>query len=70
MEIHELSLIGQLNQLKEGSLSSTELTQHYLDRISNFDEGIKLTFEWYNKNKMYFISLNKKDITQRLGRNG
>ena len=40
MEIHELSLIGQLNQLKEGSLSSTELTQHYLDRISNFDEGI------------------------------
>tara|TARA_Y100000816_G_scaffold7865_1_gene4965 strand:- start:469 stop:1485 length:1017 start_codon:yes stop_codon:yes gene_type:complete len=37
---------------------------------TNFDEGIKLTFEWYNKNKMYFKSLNKKDITQRLGRNG
>ncbi len=37
---------------------------------TNFNEGIKLTFEWYNKNKMYFKSLNKKDITQRLGRNG
>ena len=37
---------------------------------TNFDEGIKLTFEWYNKNKMYFKQLNKKDITQRLGRNG
>ena len=37
---------------------------------TNFNEGIKLTFEWYNKNKMYFKQLNKKDITQRLGRNG
>ena len=32
--IHELSLIGQLNQLKEGSLSSTELTQHYLSILT------------------------------------
>ena len=40
MEIHELSLTGQLNELKNGSFTSTELTQHYLDRISNFDEDI------------------------------
>ena len=36
---------------------------------TNFNEGIKLTFEWYNKNKMYYKSLNKKDIIKRLGRN-
>ena len=40
MEIHELSLAGQLNELKNGSFTSTELTQHYLDRISNFDKDI------------------------------
>tara|TARA_Y100000741_G_C18025586_1_gene466131 strand:+ start:210 stop:671 length:462 start_codon:yes stop_codon:yes gene_type:complete len=40
MEIHELSLTEQLNELKKGSFTSTELTQHYLDRISNFDEDI------------------------------
>ena len=40
MEIHELSLTGQLNELKNGSFTSTELTQHYLDRISNFDKDI------------------------------
>ncbi len=36
---------------------------------TNFNEGIKLTFEWYYKNKMYYKSLNKKDIIKRLGRN-
>ena len=36
---------------------------------TNFNEGIKLTFEWYNKNKMYYKSLNKKDIIKRLGKN-
>ncbi len=36
---------------------------------TNFNEGIKLTFEWYNKNKMYYKSLNKIDIIKRLGRN-
>ena len=33
----------------------------------NFSEGIKLTFDWYNKNKMYYNSLKKKDIHKRLG---
>ena len=36
---------------------------------TNFSKGIKLTFEWYNKNKMYYKSLNKRDIIQRLGKN-
>ena len=36
---------------------------------TNFSNGIKLTFEWYNKNKTYYKSLNMKDITQRLGKN-
>ena len=34
----------------------------------NFFEGIKLTFEWYNKNKSYYKNLSKKDIVKRLGR--
>ena len=38
MKLHELSLKEQLNGLKDGSFSSTELTQHYLDRISCFDK--------------------------------
>ena len=35
---------------------------------TSFDNGIKLTFEWYNKNKTYYKSLSKKDITKRLGK--
>ncbi len=34
----------------------------------HFSEGIKLTFEWYNKNKSYYKNLSKKDIIKRLGR--
>ena len=34
----------------------------------NFKEGIELTFDWYFKNKSYYKSLIKKDITQRLGK--
>ena len=35
---------------------------------TSFNNGIKLTFEWYNKNKPYYKSLSKKDITKRLGK--
>ena len=34
---------------------------------TNFRQGIKLTFDWYNKNKKYYNSLSKKDINKRLG---
>ena len=34
---------------------------------TNFKQGIKLTFEWYLKNKKYYKSLSKKDIIKRLG---
>ena len=33
----------------------------------NFNEGIKLTFDWYYNNKIYYNSLKKKDIHKRLG---
>jgi len=33
----------------------------------NFSEGIKLTFDWYYNNKIYYNSLKKKDIHKRLG---
>ena len=35
---------------------------------TNFKDGIKLTFDWYNANKEYYKSLSKKDILQRLGK--
>ena len=34
---------------------------------TNFKQGIKLTINWYNKNKGYYKSLKKKDIQKRLG---
>ena len=34
----------------------------------SFEDGIKLTFDWYNNNKKYFDSLSKKDILNRLGK--
>ena len=33
-----------------------------------FIDGIKLTFEWYFKNKSYYKFLDKRDIIQRLGK--
>ena len=33
----------------------------------NFKEGIKLTFDWYIKNRKYYKSISKKDILKRLG---
>jgi len=35
---------------------------------TNFRQGIKLTFEWYFKNKTYYKSLSKDDIINRLGK--
>ncbi len=35
---------------------------------TNFKQGIKLTFDWYSKNKNYYKSLSKKDIIKRLGK--
>ena len=35
---------------------------------TKFEEGIKLTFDWYNNNKTYYKSLSKKDIIKRLGK--
>ncbi len=35
---------------------------------TSFKQGIKLTFEWYYKNKLYYKSLSKKDINKRLGK--
>ena len=34
---------------------------------TNFKQGIKLTFDWYFKNKNYYKFLSKKDIVKRLG---
>jgi len=34
---------------------------------TNFEKGIKLTFDWYNNNKNYYKSISKKDIINRLG---
>jgi len=34
---------------------------------TKFDKGLNLTFDWYLQNIDYFSTLNKKDITKRLG---
>ncbi len=34
---------------------------------TNFKEGIKLTFDWYNENRDYYKTISKKDILKRLG---
>ena len=35
---------------------------------TNFENGIKFTFEWYRNNKSYYKFLSKKDIISRLGK--
>ena len=35
---------------------------------TSFSKGIRLTFNWYFKNKTYYKSLSKKDIVKRLGK--
>ena len=35
---------------------------------TSFEEGIKLTLDWYNNNRTYYKSLSKKDIIKRLGK--
>ena len=35
---------------------------------TNFNDGLRKTFEWYFKNKNYYNSLKKNDITKRLGK--
>ena len=35
---------------------------------TSFKDGIKLTFDWYYKNKSYYESISKKDIIKRLGK--
>jgi len=35
---------------------------------TSFRKGLKTTFEWYYKNKSYYNSFRKKDITSRLGK--
>ena len=34
---------------------------------TSFKQGVKLTFDWYFKNKNYYKSLSKKDIVKRMG---
>ena len=40
MDLHKLYLSEQLEGIKSGEFSSTELTTHYLQRISQFDERL------------------------------
>ena len=35
---------------------------------TNFRQGIRLTFDWYYKNKTYYKLLSKRDIVRRLGK--
>ncbi|MDA9631398.1 dTDP-glucose 4,6-dehydratase [Candidatus Pelagibacter sp.] len=35
---------------------------------TTFEDGIKLTFNWYNNNKNYYKKLSQKDILHRMGK--
>ena len=35
---------------------------------TSFEKGIRLTLNWYLKNKSYYKLLSKKDISNRLGK--
>ena len=47
------------------SLATKKLNWH---PKTNFEKGIKLTFDWYTNHKTYYNSLSKKDIIRRLGK--
>ena len=52
------------------ALDSRKIKKHLnWEPKTSFDEGIKLTFKWYNENKLYYKKISKKDITKRLGNN-
>ncbi len=36
---------------------------------TSFEQGIKLTLDWYKNNKVYYEKLSKRDIEKRLGKN-
>ena len=36
---------------------------------TNFNNGLKKTFDWYYNNQKYFSKLNRNDILRRLGSN-
>jgi len=40
---------------------------YLVTRSFNLDLGLKKTFEWYLKNRKYYLKINKKDIVKRLG---
>ena len=54
---------------KRYALNSNKIKTHlgWYPKTS-FSVGIKLTFDWYLRNKNYYKSLSKKDINNRLGR--
>ena len=35
---------------------------------TSFKKGLKITFDWYFKNRSYYNSFSKKDISSRLGK--
>ena len=35
---------------------------------TSFKKGLKITFDWYYKNRSYYNSFSKKDISSRLGK--
>ena len=51
------------------ALNSSKIKKHLKWKPkTKFKKGIKLTVEWYYKNKSYYQTLSKKDITSRLGK--
>ena len=58
MDLHKLYLSEQLEGIKSGKFSSTELTTHYLERISKFDEDLNS-----------FITVTEENLREELLKN-
>tara|TARA_B110000967_G_C18836357_1_gene536944 strand:- start:170 stop:1189 length:1020 start_codon:yes stop_codon:yes gene_type:complete len=71
----KINSISKINFIKDrpGHDSRYALNSNKIKRELNwkpktsFNDGLKLTFKWYQNNKNYYKSLPKKDIINRLG---
>ena len=57
--------------LQKYNLSNKKIAVEHNGKIvpkTSFKKGIKLTLDWYFKNKSYYKSISKKDIVNRLGK--
>ena len=64
IEIYEIQNHYYYRKVKKYSKIIKQL--RWKPKVS-FDQGIKMTFDWYRNNRLYYKSIFKKDVVKRLG---